>query len=163
MNKDKDGAITEMLAAQTILQRGVKFKIAAPFFIRWLKKSVTITVTAPYYGTLLRISAYYLSTGLKDEKLDQLSVEESLQIMAVHGTTIAKAVACAMLNGNWSGRLFTKPLAWYLKWHCKPAELLALTSALLVYGGSADFMSTTRLVRSLKVTTPNLGQTPQGS
>lgn len=155
--------VIELLASQTILQRGVKFKINTPFWLRWLKKSFTVRVTSPYQGTLFRISTYYLSTGLKDSQLENITVEESLAIMAVHGKVISKAVACALLNGYWSGKLFTGPVAWYLKWHCSPKELCALTTALLVYGGSADFMNTTRLVRQMKQTEPKLGQKEKGS
>ena len=160
-----DPVVTERLAAENLLQRGVKIKIVAPWFIRWLKKTVTLRLTSPFEGTLLRVSAYYLSTGLQDHKLENITVEESLLLMSTHGKAISKAVACAILNSYWSGKLFTNPLAWYLRWHLKPKELFALTTALLIYGGTADFMNTTRLVRTMKSTTPNLGQqtTPKES
>jgi hypothetical protein len=158
MDEKQDPVITERLAAENILQRGIKIKIVAPFFIRWFKRTITLRLYSPFEGTLLRVSAYYLSTGLKDHKLDDITVEESLLLMSVHGKAISKAVACAILNGFWSGKLLTKPLAWYLRWHLKPREMFALTSALLIYGGAADFMNTTRLVRKMKTTTPTLGQ-----
>ena len=159
MEEHKQNNATERMAAETILERGVKVKIAAPFFLRWIgKKTITKTLRSPYEGTLHRVSAYYLSTGIKDEKLEDLSTEEAVALMSVHGKTITKAVACALLNGYWSGKIFTKPFAWYLRWHCKPRELFGLITAVLLYGGTADFMSTTRSVREMKTTTPNLGQ-----
>jgi hypothetical protein len=165
MKNEINGPAVERLAADTILERGVSVKVTAPFFLRWFgKKTIKLTITSPYEGTMYRVSAYYLSTGLKDHQLEDISVEESLALMAVHGKSITKAVACAVLNGYWSGKLFTNPLAWYLRWHCKPRELFALTTALLLYGGTADFMNTTRSVRMMKITQPNLGQnTDQGS
>lgn len=159
----QDPVVTERLAAENLLQRGVKVKIVAPWFIRWFKKTVTLRLTSPFEGTLLRVSAYYLSAGIKDHKLDDITIEESLLLMSVHGKAISKAVACALLNGYWSGKLFTKPLAWYLRWHLKPREMFALTSALLIYGGAGDFMNTTRLVRKMKTTAPRTGQTPKES
>lgn len=161
--ESKENPVVEKLAAETILHRGVKIKIAAPWIIRWLKKKITLRITSPFEGTMHRVSAYYLSTGMKERQLEEVSVEESLALMSVHGKSISKAVACAILNGYWTGLLFTKPLAWYLRWHCKPRELFGIASALLIYGGAADFMNTTRLVRRMKLTTPNLGQTTQGS
>lgn len=163
MDKPKEDAATERMAAETILQRGVKVKIPAPWFIRWFKKTVTLRLSSPYEGTMFRVSAYYLSTGLTDDKLEDITIEQSLTLMSIHGKAISKAVACAILNGYLKGKLFTKPLAWYLRWHLKPRELFALTTALLLYGGTADFMNTTRLVRKMKATTPNLGRKTEGS
>lgn len=164
MKDHKENQDTERLASETILQRGVKVKIAAPFFLRWIgKKTVNLRLTSPYEGTMHRVSAYYLSTGITEEQLEEITVEEALALMSIHGKAISKAVACGILNGYWSGMLFTSFLAWYLRWHCKPRELFALTTALLLYGGAADFMSTTRSVRQMKVTAPNLGQKTKGS
>lgn len=159
----KENKAVERLAAETILQRGVKIKIAAPFFVRWLKKTITIRLRSPYEGTMYRVSAYYLSTGIKESRIDDVTVEESLALMAVHGKTISKAVACAILNGYWSGKLFTRPFAWYLRWHCKPQEMFALATALIIYGGTGDFMNTTRSIRQMRLTKPNLGQTTKES
>ncbi len=163
MKEHKYDAATERLAAETILQRGVKVKIPAPFIIRWFKKTITLRMGSPFEGTLLRVSRYYLSTGIDSRKIDNLTVEEALVFMGLHGKAISKAVACAILNGYWSGKLFTNFLAWYLRWHMSPKDLFALTTALLIYGGTSDFMNTTRLVRKMKATTPNLGQKTKGS
>lgn len=153
--KERPG--TEHLAAQTLLDRGVKVKISAPVFIRWFKKTITLQLRSPYYGTMIRVSAYYLKTGLTAEELEDLTVEQSLIVMAKSGKEISKAVACAVLNGYCKSKLFTKPLAWYLRWHCKPRELFALTTALLIYGGVQDFTNTTRSVRRMKMTEPRMG------
>jgi hypothetical protein len=163
MKETKDNPAIERLAAETILQRGVKVKIPAPWFIRWLKKSWVVVLKSPFEGTMLRVATYYLSTGLKDEKLENITTEETLQLMQVHGKAISKAVACAILNGYWKGKLFTRPFAWYLRWHLTSQELFGLTTALVLFGGTADFMNTTRLVRKMKATTPNLGQMTKGS
>lgn len=164
MKEQEENQDVERLASETILQRGVKIKIGAPFFLKWFgKKTITARLTSPYEGTMHRVSAYYLSTGIKDNKLEELTTEEALSLMSIHGKTISKAVACAILNGYWSGKLFTRVFAWYLRWHCKPRELFALVTALLIYGGASDFMSTTRSVRQMKITAPKLGQKTKGS
>lgn len=164
MTHQHDAEAMEHQAAENILQRGVKIKIGAPFFLRWFgKKTIGIRITSPFEGTMFRVSSYYLSTGIKDQQLEDLTTEEALALMSIHGKTICKAVACAILNGYWSGKLFTKPLAWYLRWHCRPRELFALITVLLIYGGTQDFISTTRSVRQMKTTSPNLGQKTKGS
>lgn len=163
MEEKEENPAIERLAAETILQRGVKVKIPAPWFIRWFKKSWVVVLKSPFEGTMLRVSTYYLSTGLKDEKLENITTEETLQLMQVHGKAISRAVACAILNGYWKGKLLTRPFAWYLRWHLTAQEIFGLTTALLLYGGTADFMNTTRLVRKMKATTPSLGQKTKGS
>ncbi len=154
----------EALVAQHLLHRGARMKMRAPLFLRWFgKKTIGLTVRSPYEGTMHRVAAYYLSTGIKSEQLNDISHEDALALWAAHGQTICKAVACAWLNGYWAGKLFTKPLAWYILWHCKPQELFNMTTIILLYGGTADFINTTRSVRMMKMTTPTKGQKTQGS
>lgn len=163
MEEKEERPDVEQLAARTILQRGVKFKIVAPWYIKWFKPTITVTLRSPYLGTLMKVSQYYLSTGLKEHQLDDISVEASLSLMSLHGKAISKALATALLNGRVKQWLFTKMVARYLRWHCEPKELFALVSALLIYGGTSDFMNTTRSVRRMKMTEPRLGQKAQGS
>ena len=130
----------ETKAVDTILQKGVRLKVRAPFLFRVLgKKYIFLKVSSPYEGTMYRVARYYLRTGLSGEKLDNLTLEEALELMCVHGKDINKAVAVAVLNGYWSGKLLTRPLAWYLRWHCNSKEIFALLGLLLLYGGCIGF------------------------
>lgn len=155
----EENTAIEHLATSQILHRGARMKMRAPLVWRLFgKQTISLTVKAPYEGTLQRVARYYLSTGLKETQLQDVSLEEALAIMAAHGKQLNKALACAWLNGYWSGKLFTKPLAWYMRWHCKPLELLTVLNLILVYGGTKDFMNTTRSVRMLKTTSLISGQ-----
>lgn len=154
----------EKLATDLILKRGARLKMRSPFFLRWFgKKYIHLTISSPYEGTLMRVARYYLSTGLSLEEINNTTVEEALSIMSVHGKAIELAVATAWLNGYWSGKLFTRPLAWYIRWHCTAQEVMTVAGLILLYGGVKDFMITTRSVHYLKVTEPNLGQKTKGS
>lgn len=159
----KEDPAVEQLAADTILQRGVKFKLAAPWYIRWFKKSISVTLRCPSLGTMMQVSSHYLATGIKSHEIEEVTIEQSLALMSIHGKALSKALACALLNGRLKSWLFTKMLANYLRWHCKPSALFALVTALTIYGGAADFMNTTRSVRHMTATTPKLGQKNQGS
>lgn len=151
-------------AVNQILDRGVPLKMRAPWLFRLLgKKTITLKITSPYEGTLHRIAAYYLRTGISLDQIENLSHEEALGIMLKHGKDISKAVAVAVLNGYWSGLLFTKVLAHYIKWHCTNSEVLDIATILLIYGGTSDFISITRSVRAMKISAPRLGQEDQGS
>ena len=158
----KEQPHVEKLAADTILQRGVKVKIPAPFLIRKLriKKTINLTLTSPYEGTMHRVASYYLSTGITQELLEGLTQEEALALHVRHGKAISKAIAVAILNGYWSGKIFTRWLARYLRNHLTSKEIYALLTVLLVYGGVQDFINTTKSVRKMTLTTtaPRTGQ-----
>jgi len=155
----------EQFAADTILQRGVKVKIPAPFLLRKLrlKKTIALTLRSPFEGTMHRVASYYLSTGITMDVIEGLTTEEAIKLHAKHGKTMSKAVAVAILNGYISGKLFTRPLAWYLRWHLKSHELYVLTTTLLIYGGVQDFINTTKSVRKMTLTKPKMGQKTKGS
>ena len=159
----KEHPQTEQYAADTILQKGVKVKIPAPFFIRWFRKTITLMLTSPFEGTMHRVAHYYLSTGITMDIIEGLTTEKALALQVKHSKTISKAVAVAILNNYWTGKLFTKPLAWYLRWHLTAKELYVLTTTLLVFGGVQDFINTTKSVRKMKLTTPRVGPKVQGS
>ena len=154
----------ERMAADQILERGARMKMRAPLLLRLIGiKEIGITIKSPYEGTLHRVASYYLATGIKSEQLDDITHEQALGLMVAHGKDLRKAVACAWLNGYWRGKLFTNIAATYMKWHCKPVEICTIATIVLIYGGAADFMNTTRSVRMMKLTTPRTGQENQGS
>jgi hypothetical protein len=149
----------ELRTTELMLERGVRVPIRSPFFMRWLgKKQIYLTVTSPLEGALMAAAEQYLRTGLTLEELEDCTAEQALSILRTHGKAIERAVACVWLNGYWSIKLFARLLAWYLRWHCEPRHLLYVIQVVLIYGGVQDFMTTTRSVRLLKVTEPNLGQ-----
>lgn len=160
----KEDMATELRAAETILQRGVKVKARAPLLLRMIGiKRLTLTLRNPTSGTLMRVASYYLRTGLTAQKLNEVTAEEAMAIMVVHGKGLRRAVATAFLNGWLSGSLFVRPMAWYLKWHFTEEAICTMMDMLISYGGLKDFMTTTRYVRGMKITAPNLGQKAKGS
>ena len=128
-----------------------------------LKKTIALTLRSPFEGTMHRVASYYLSTGITMDVIEGLTTEEAIKLHAKHGKTMSKAVAVAILNGYISGKLFTRPLAWYLRWHLKSHELYVLTTTLLIYGGVQDFINTTKSVRKMTLTKPKMGQKTKGS
>lgn len=138
----------------------------SPFFLRWIgKKKIHLTVSSPVEGALMVAAEHYLKTGLTLEDLEEPTTEQALSIMRTHGKAIEKAVAAAWLNGYWAIKLFTRLVAWYMRWNAEPRHILHVAQLVLLYGGIQDFMSTTRSVRLLKVTESKLGQskTTKGS
>ncbi|MDO9554526.1 hypothetical protein [Rhodonellum sp.] len=151
---------TELHAANAILERGVRAKVRAPFFCRWIGiKNINLTLKKLYAGTLFRISAYYVQTGITEEQLKEVTAHEAILLMATHGVTISKAVACGIINSQFRGWMFTRLLAWYIRENMPNSKILMLYEICLLHNGTSDFMTITRYVRMLKITDPTgLGQ-----
>lgn len=160
----KEEPQVEQFAADTILQRGVKVKVPAPLLLKLVgKKTISLTITSPFEGTMHRVASYYLSTGITTDQLEGITAEAALELMAKHGKTISKAVAVAILNGYVSGWLFTKLLAWYLRWNLTANQMFTFTTLIVIHGGVQDFIDTTKSVRKMMITQPKQGQKVQGS
>lgn len=154
----KENMQVELRAARTMLQRGVPVHPHAPWLLRLFGiRYIRLMLRQPLAGTMERVAGYYLSTGISSDQLDDISTEDALTLMARNGGNIRKAVAAAILNGWVSGWLFVRPMAWYLRWHLDEIKICTYMNILVKYGGVSDFMTTTRYVRSLRLTTPNLG------
>ncbi|MGY3054383.1 hypothetical protein ACVWYG_002590 [Pedobacter sp. UYEF25] len=153
------GGQIEQAAADTLLERGIPIPIAAPFFIRWFgKKEIHPKIKSPYYGTQLRVSSYFASTGLTVEALENISVADANLVFARHGKVISKIIACALINTRFRGWLFTKALASYLRWNVKTIKMLDVVYYLIVLGNTRDFLNIIRSAQSLTITAPNLSQ-----
>lgn len=157
-------ANTELHAAQSILERGVRARVRAPLFLRLIGiKHLNLTLRRLYAGTLFHVSELYLMTGITEEELKEVTAEKATELMSKHGKTIAKAVACALLNGRWRIRLFSGMLGRYLMDHMAMRELVVLLEICLIHNGTSDFMNCTRYLRAMKITDPSLGQKRKGS
>lgn len=156
---------TEIHAAYSILERGIRAKVRAPLFLRLIGiKFLPLLIRRLYAGTLLKIVPHYLKTGITQEQLKEITLEEGLSLMDKHGKAISRCVAIAVVNRRYDLGL-SRLLAWYMLGYMDWREILKLLETVLIYGGIGDFMSTTRLIRGLKITDPaqKLGQKKKGS
>lgn len=150
---------TELHAAETLLQRGVKVRARAPLLLRLLgKRTIVLTLRQPTGGALLRMGQWYLRCGIPQEQLEQMSVENALLFGLRYSNNIYNALACLLLVDKRITWLLMRPLANYLRESLTAKDALGLLSMSILYGGINDFMNTTRLVKSRMITSPNLGQ-----
>ncbi|RYF26596.1 MAG: hypothetical protein EOO42_01140 [Flavobacteriales bacterium] len=154
----------EKSAADTLLERGIPVKVNAPFFLRWFgKKVLHPLIRKPKFGTQLRVSSYYASTGIVADELKEISIDQANILFATHGKTLSKIIASSLINSRIRGYLFTKLLASYLRWATEPIEIFDLVIFLIINGGTKDFISTIRLAQNLTITAPMMSQTATGS
>ena len=81
-------------AANVILIRGVRFRLPAPFWTRWLKKD-WVTISHLKAGTIFEIARVVVAEGLED--VAGLSDHEFL-IKSI--PACARCIAIAVLNDN---------------------------------------------------------------
>lgn len=151
----------QQLAADTILDIGVKLKIKAPMFLRLLFiKTITLTIKQPYLGTCISATRYYLKAqqiGIKAE-----TFTDALIARDKTARLIAKAVAVYILRGRLASWLFAPLLAEMLIGGMDAKTLLNVMDV-AVTSGIEDFMSTIRLTAHLNPMMPNLSPMEQRS
>lgn len=150
----------ELQAANSLLKRGLRYKIPAPLFLRLFgKRQIKITITQLYAGTELRVAAIIAEAGITDESLNTATPDK---FMVEHYKNILHIVAIASLN-----RRVVTPLALYFRRlalkRLSVWQLFELYVAIRQYSGVSPFMTITRLAVETRMTKPNLGQAATGS
>ena len=155
----------EQLAAETILERGIRVNVPSPrFFKLFGKKEVGLVIKQPYLGTLMHMSRLCLKAGFNLDDVDEGKVDAAFGLMEKHGRTVAKIVAVIILNSKFKIRLFSNILSYWLLWKMKPRKLVEMVILLITLSGVQDFTTSIRLIRRMKTTTPkNLSPMEQGS
>lgn len=155
---------TELRATETLLKRGVRVKVRAPFWLRLFgKKIIQLTLQTPTGGSLLRAGYWYLMCQLSIDKLEKISVEDALHFRVKYGDNIYKSLACLFIGNKLLTKLFLKPYASWIRESLTDSEALTLLQLVLVHGGLQDFMTTTRYIRGVMITAPKLGQVTKRS
>lgn len=150
---------TELHATEILLQRGVPIYLRAPLLLRLLGiKKIKWVLSAPRGGSYLRMGEQYLQCQLSIDKLENISIENAMLFQVRYAKYIYRALACLFLAKPLVTKLFMKPVAWWMKEALTPKEALTFLQMVIIYGGSEDFMITTRYIRGVMITIPNLGQ-----
>lgn len=145
----------ELQAAESILRRGVQYKVPAPLFLRLVGiKQIKILITQLYYGTELRISAILEAAEITEDKIKST---EPHKLMLDHYRDILRIVALASINK----RHISPPELWlreYILGRLTVWQLYELYTMIRQYSGTTHFLNITRLAVRTRVTAPNLGQ-----
>jgi hypothetical protein len=139
-------------AADTILERGVRFQIPAPFYLRIFgKKMAEIVVYRPKMGTLIAMSK--ISAELNEDlaKLSDGSFTEAYALVEKHGDKLLKWLAIAMLNNKYKIELRGDSLANKLKWRITAQEAATLFYLIVMLSGVKDFTNTIRFLNSMNL------------
>lgn len=157
----------EKAAALALLDRGVAFRIPAPWLLKLFgKKTAKITVKRLYLGTLVHLSAlenFGLENVRVPEAADKLikdmdSVPRSIPIAVIvnQAKPVCRAIACCLLNSRLKIALFSKALGCFLGRNCTTDQLQELAMWLFVYGRPEAFTNTTRFLSRMTMTSPRM-------
>ncbi len=143
---------TQQKAAETILDRGVRFKMPAPAFVRFLRLNrLTIRPFRP--GTILEFSIVVLENDLGET----MTIEQ----MVTKLKPMAKCIAIAVLNSRLKIKWFANIYTHWLLWRCHYTQLLEMFAVLSQINSVQDFTSITKFFHqqtTMMMSPRNLGQ-----
>lgn len=140
-----DGKQVKRQAADMLLDIGIKIPITPPrlFARRWLRPR--LIMHRPPLGALMRIARKYQQAGIDVGELETMDYGAQMKLVAEKGKLISEMVALSICTGFLSGLIFTKPLAWYMRWKVHPV-MLSQAMMQLLKGAKADPFCTTILL-----------------
>ena len=145
-------------AAKRILNRGVRFRLPAPFFQRLFRRNI-IEVRPLYPGTILEFSTIVLENNLEEATSlgDYAALTKSIK-------PVARCVAVSVLNNEGKIKKFTDKLQNKLLWQVHPDLLIQIYLTIAGMNRTSDFMNITRyyVLQTLMMMNPNLGQESDG-
>jgi len=145
-------------AAERILNRGVRFRLPAPFFSRLFRLN-RITVYPPYPGTILEFATIVLKHKLEEAILlsDYAALKQAIE-------PVALCVAISILNDKQKIEKHSESLQKKLLWKIKPGKLIEMFLVIEKLNRTGDFMNITRyyVLQTSMMMNPNLGQENDG-
>lgn len=144
-------------AVNSLMDGGVRFRLPAPFFLKWLK--IRITIRAHKAGTILAFSKVVLANHLEEKIVANniKGITESIEAMA-------ECIAISALNSRYKIWWFKKIVKSYLLWQIDKNVLAELFLTVAKLNDASDFTSITKwyIQEAKLLLNPNLGQTENG-
>lgn len=140
--------LSEKQAIDTILQKGVKFRVRTKVFGREFK--VPFKIRPLHLGTILMLSR-------QRQKLKEVyNQDEALWEMfegADNVKVFARCIAIAVLNDEWRICLFTGILSRFFLWNLSVKEVNEVIAVVTTQMNARDFFFTTALVKGFEIVT----------
>ena len=150
MGRIKD---TQLRAAETLLDRGVRLRLPAPAFFRWVRAD-RLRIKPLRAGTILEFSRIVNAYGLEELQAKGFkALEKQIE-------PCARCIAISLLNRRWSINCLSGWLTKRLLWKYKAADLIRAYLIVAGMSSAADFTIITKFYCQMMKTMmmPNLGQ-----
>jgi len=142
-------------AADCLLDKGVRFRLPAPFYKRWLKRD-RLDVRPLRAGAIIEIAKVIITNELEEKiKLEEWA------FLAQNIEPIARCTAIAVLGTKEKIEKETDALTQKLLWKIPAGNLVEMFRVIAVQNRLSDFTSITRLYchQTMMMMNPkNLGQ-----
>lgn len=152
----------ELRASELLLDLGISIPVRSLRFMT-KKRRCGLTMRTPALGGLIRISRRYLRLGVTVDEMRSYTFEQSMEFVAERGKEVSELVACAIVSGHITGRLFNKVVAWWLRWRVHPAYLNEAMLQLLLLLDIKSFSTTIKSAQMMNVMTRRLSHGTTGS
>lgn len=147
-------------AANAILERGVRFRLPAPFYIRLLKKDI-VTIRHLKAGTIIEFSRVVV-----ENKLEEAVVMGDYERLSKTVEPCARCIAISILNDKRKIKRRLDKLTQKLLWKISDASLVDIFLNISRLSRVQDFMNITRFYLTqmeMMMNPKNLGQNDDGS
>lgn len=147
-------------AANAILERGVRFRLPAPFYKRLLKKD-DITIRHLKAGTIIEFSRVVI-----ESKMENAIALGDYELLLKYVEPCARCIAIAILNDKRKIARKADKLTEQLLWRVEPASIVELFLKISVMNRVSDFTNITKffLMQTAMMMSPkNLGHEEGGS
>jgi hypothetical protein len=145
-------------AAERILDRGVRFRLPAPFFSRLFRLN-RIEIKPLKAGTIMEFSRIVLK-----HQLEEAISLRNYDFLSKSIEPVARCLAVAVLNDRKKIEQRTDKLQKWLMWRVNPQLLIEMFLIVEPMTRTSDFMIITRyfVMQTLMMLNPNLGQEENG-
>ena len=147
-------------AANAILQKGVRFRLPAPFYKRWLGKNYVV-IRYLHAGAILEFSRVVV-----ENELENAIALGDYEFLLKSVEPCARCIAIAILNDETKIERETDKLTKLLLWKIAPQSIVEVFLKISVMNRVSDFMNITKffLTQTATMMNPkNLGQDEDGS
>lgn len=135
---------TKLRAADALLERGVRVRrVRAPFILSIFGiRTWDIVLRQPVFADLIRVSRIIVSMGLNPADLEGLTQEGAFRIVRQHGASALRVLAVVAAPRWIPIRLY----AWWMGRILTPTQFAEAWVVFTLTSGTADFISTIRLM-----------------
>lgn len=125
-------------AAQLILDKGLRFKIPAPFLSRLFGRD-KVVIKSLRAGTIFEFASVVI-----DNKLEEALMESNSEMLSKSINAISLCIAIAILNDKKKIKRYSKRLSERLMWKISVNSLIDVFHKISILNRVSDFMNITK-------------------
>lgn len=148
----------ELRASELLLDVGVAVPVRPLRFLgrKWGKRFVVMHT--PYQGTLIRMARIYLQMGVSYNEVKNYNYEQNMEFIGRHGKLLSRMVACSLVRGYITGKLFGRIVSWWLRWRVHPLYLQEAWFQMLTLMDVKSFQTIIKSAGMMNLMRPRLSQ-----